>query len=86
MYSFEFTLDEVRGYDKEDNKLGQLTFTLKYDRRKLYTGEMVGADKQRAQYLPFYRAKCPSFNLYNCLDSKSDKSKFVGYEPIYRDE
>lgn len=59
---------------------------MEYDRKKLYIGEIVGVDKKRINYLPFYRAKCPSFNLYNSLDKHSEKSKNVWLEDIYRDE
>jgi hypothetical protein len=64
-----------------------LIFKVKYDKGKYYSGELqFGEAAKRKNYLPFYKGKCASFNLFNCLDTQPASSKFNVVEKVYRDE
>ena len=84
-----FKSDKIEYYNHKHEKLGYLTFDVTYNRGLLYLGELQGGEKMVAprQLLPFYKQRCPTYNLYNCLDSKGDKPwTFNFLEDIYRDK
>lgn len=57
-----------------------------YNKGLFYQGELQGADKIARKYLPFYKSRTPTHNLYNCLDRKDGPSHFNFIEDLYRDE
>jgi len=62
-----------------------LTFEVTFSKGLFYQGELQGADQIGRKYLPFYKSRCPTYNLYNCLDSRDGPATFNLIEDIYRD-
>lgn len=62
-----------------------MTFEVTFTKGLFYQGEMLSAETIRRKDLPFYKSTCPTFNLYNCLDSRDHPATFNLIEDIYRD-
>ena len=79
-------IDKMEYYNERHEKIGYLTFDVTYNKGLFYQGELQGVDKAVPRnLLPFYKQKCPTYNLYNCLDSGNQGHTFNFVEDIYRD-
>ncbi len=81
----KINIDKIDYHNSKHEKLGYLTFQVKYIKGLYYTGELQGAERQVRKMLPFYKSRTPTHNLYNCLDSRDGPSTFNFIEDIYRD-
>ena len=80
-------IDKMEYFNNKHEKLGYLTFDVTFNKGLYYQGELQGSERIAAsKLLPFYKSRCPTYNLYNCLDSKDGKPwTFNFVEDLYRD-